>query len=386
MSKHPDNSRSTRLSLETLETRDVPSPFGPTRGLNVAGGAVFPDLPLDSGPNQYVMGTGPGVTARVRIYDDQGRLLQSFRPFGPNFTGGVTVAVGDVNDDGVDDIICGTGPGTTGRVRVFTFADGGLQRLAAFVPFGPNFTGGVNVASGPVLGGSADPDGQRPDQVVVSVASNGPPRVKVFGIVDGSPTPYRSFLAYNPNYRGGVNITVANIDTAPDTLSGGGLLVPPVRSYAEIITGKAREQPLVRIFDVQAPTIVTKASFMAFNPDLERARNGVMLTAGDTNGQRGAQVYVNLIGTDRIRVFDGATGAILTTFNAYPAISGIRTGMLSMAIVDMSNGNPSDNQFAGEYYTHDLVLVAADGPYFQTPYIYFGGTLPAGFNGGGFAP
>lgn len=388
MPQHPESCRSARLGVEVLETREVPASFGPTRGMSIAGGTIFQNLPNTAGPNQYVMGTGPGVPAMVRAFDDQGNLLQSFRPFGINFRGGVTVAVGDVNADGRDDVICGTGPGTVGRVKVYTYENGGLKPLLTFVAFGPTFNGGVNVAAGPVLGGSSDPDVLRPDQIVVSVASNGPPRVKVFGVATGVPIPYRNFLAYNPNYTAGVNIAVANIDTDADILDATGQLVSPVASYSEIITGKARERPHVKIFDVQTPTVVTKGAFMAFDPIRERARRGVTLTAGDTIGERGAQIYVNLIGTDTVRVFDGESSAILTTFDAYPNSGGfpVRTQMLSMAIVDMTNGNPDDDQFSGTYFTHDLVLVAADGPVLQVPYIVFGGALPAGFNGGGFAP
>lgn len=387
MPNRPSSPR-VRLGVEALEAREVPSTFGPSRGLNVAAGAIFPGIPIDAGPNFYVMGTGPGTVATVRIWDDQGVLRQQFRPFGNTFRGGVTVAVGDVNADGVDDIICGTGAGTTARVRVFTYADGGLQTLATFTPFGPNYNRGVNVAAGPVLGGSALPEGPHPDQIVVSVAGEGPPRVKVYGIVDGAPTPYRSFLAFSPTYRGGVNIAVANIDTASDLVTPGGTLIPPVPSYSEIIVGMATGRPLVRIYDVQGPTVVPRGSFLAFDPSTERANSGVVIAAGGTTGQRGCQIYVNLIGTSTVRVFDGQTSAILGTFTAYSEAGGrpIPTRILSMTIADMTDGNPRNNQFAGDYYVQDLIIVAGDGPYFQRPFVYVGGTLPAGFNGGSFAP
>ena len=41
----------------------------------------------------------------VQVYDVlSGGLLRSFLAYGVNFRGGVNVAVGDVNDDGFDDI------------------------------------------------------------------------------------------------------------------------------------------------------------------------------------------------------------------------------------------------------------------------------------------
>ena len=48
-------------------------------------------------------GTDEGVTAHVKVFDGRtGGLLSSFLPYG-SFTGGVRVAAGDVNGDGIAD-------------------------------------------------------------------------------------------------------------------------------------------------------------------------------------------------------------------------------------------------------------------------------------------
>ena len=72
-----------------------------------------------------------------------GAFLGSSLAFDPRFTGGVTVAAGDVNGDGRADIIAGAGPGTTPLVAVYSGAD--LSLLGAFDAFDPNFRGGVFV-------------------------------------------------------------------------------------------------------------------------------------------------------------------------------------------------------------------------------------------------
>ena len=64
------------------------------------------------------------------------------------FTGGVRVAAGDVNGDGIDDLITTMGPGGLPVVFVYDGATGGL--LSAFWALPPGFTGGLNVAAGDV--------------------------------------------------------------------------------------------------------------------------------------------------------------------------------------------------------------------------------------------
>ena len=74
--------------------------------------------------------------------------LSSFFAFDPSFAGGVRVAEGDVNGDGVPDYIAGAGPGGVPEVRVI---DGALGTIgASFAAFESSFRGGVFVAAGDV--------------------------------------------------------------------------------------------------------------------------------------------------------------------------------------------------------------------------------------------
>jgi hypothetical protein len=45
--------------------------------------------------------------------------LATFFAYAPSFSGGVRVAVGDVNGDGVPDIVTGAGPGAASHIKVF---------------------------------------------------------------------------------------------------------------------------------------------------------------------------------------------------------------------------------------------------------------------------
>src|SRR4029077_8801708 len=81
--------------------------------------------------------------------------LNSFFAFNGSFAGGVRVASGDVTGDGVPDIIAGACPGAPPEVRIFDGASGAM--LASYVAFEPAFRGGVFVAAGDVNGdGVAD--------------------------------------------------------------------------------------------------------------------------------------------------------------------------------------------------------------------------------------
>src|SRR5262249_23659912 len=127
----------------------------------------------------YAVGGGPGV---VRVFDlSTNGELATFQPYGAGYTGGVNVAVGDVNNDGYIDLVTGAANGNP-HVKVYngitlfkgTFAanpDGAL--LAGFFPYALNFNVGSFVAVGDVNGdGYGD---------IATGASPGNPHVQLFG-------------------------------------------------------------------------------------------------------------------------------------------------------------------------------------------------------------
>ena len=75
-------------------------------------------------------GTGPDVT----LYNASGTALQTLTPFGPNYTDGVRVAVADFTLSGHPEIAVGTGPGVTAEVKVIDPTTGTV--LFDIQPFG----------------------------------------------------------------------------------------------------------------------------------------------------------------------------------------------------------------------------------------------------------
>src|SRR5205085_9317658 len=94
------------------------------------------------GPHVEVFSTAAGTPPSFKGLGGAA-LIRSFYAYDPNFSGGVFVAAGDVNNDGKADIITGAGAG--GGPHVMVFSGTSLAVLASFMAYDPSFNGGVRV-------------------------------------------------------------------------------------------------------------------------------------------------------------------------------------------------------------------------------------------------
>ncbi|WP_171475859.1 beta strand repeat-containing protein [Frigoriglobus tundricola] len=148
-----------------------------------------------------VVGAGAGGLPEVKVYDAAtGALEFDFLAFDAGFRGGVTVASGDVNGDGVADIIVGAGPGAGPAVAVFSGVTGAL--LSEFYAFDAGFRGGVTVAAGDVYGTGAA-------EIVVGAGPGAGPAVAVFSGVTGALL--SEFYAFDAGFRGGVTVAAGDV-------------------------------------------------------------------------------------------------------------------------------------------------------------------------------
>ena len=151
----------------------------------------------------------PTGGAHVKVFDGVDRCLRPSSPTA-SFHGGVYVAAGDVNGDGKADIITGAGPGSRPARKAFDGATNAV--LASFFAFDGGFNGGVRVAAGDVNGdGIAD--------MIVAAGPGAGPHVKAFK-GDDPGVLLHSFLAAAPSFNGGVFVAAGDVEHVPPTPDG----------------------------------------------------------------------------------------------------------------------------------------------------------------------
>lgn len=269
-----------RRSQRTLTARRMPvatiegSPL-----ISIAQGDTNGD-----GIEDMVIGAGPGSAPMVQVIDGAtGSLRLDLLAFDATVRSGVEVAVGDMTGDGLADIVAVSGPGTAPVVRLFHGTSGALIRAFSAMP--PDFAGGLHVAAGDVNSdGYAD--------IIVGVGPSNTPLVQVF---DGlTADVIRQFLAYTPAFVGGVYVAAGDVN-------GDGI--------ADIITGAgAGGGPHVKVFDgVTNDLTSTFGSFFAYGPEFS---GGARVAAGDLNGDGRAEIITGAGpgGGPHVRVFDAAGG------------------------------------------------------------------------------
>lgn len=126
-------------------------------GANVAAGDINGD-----GKAEIVVGAGYGGGPQVRIFDGSGKLISGgFFAYDQAFRGGVNVAVGDVNDDKISEII--TGPGYGGGPHVAIFSARG-EKLGEWIAYDSKLKEGIRVIA-------SDLDGDNKDEIVTLTTS-----------------------------------------------------------------------------------------------------------------------------------------------------------------------------------------------------------------------
>jgi hypothetical protein len=204
---------------------------------------------------------GPSGGPHVQVFNGAtGARISSWYAYDPRFTGGVTIAIGDVNGDGAADVVTGAGQGGGPHVRIFNALTGALE--GEFFAYTPEFAGGVWVATGNVSGGIGD-------NIITGAGPGGGPHVRIFSGLNG--LVYDEYFAYDPSYRGGVVVAAADVtgDTRADVITG-----PQSNGGAD-----------VRVFGSRGLVLQEFLAFTNFN-------GGIRVTTADVTGDNRADILV----------------------------------------------------------------------------------------------
>jgi hypothetical protein len=189
--------------------------FG-SRGVFVAAGDVDGD-----GVDELITAAASGapsvktwhdMDADLRVFDNG---IEAFNAFSTSFTGGVRVTAGNTNNTGGDEIITASGPGGH-TIKVWNDSNANAQvadnpRLESFTVYSSSFKGGLFVAAGSIEsvgGGGAE---------IMVAPGSGARKVQIRTDVNANGTvsdgpPAESFFPYGSSWNKGVRVGAGDTD------------------------------------------------------------------------------------------------------------------------------------------------------------------------------
>ncbi len=255
-----------------------------------------------------VTGAGAGAAPWLRSYSAYGNEAskpKNLMTFAATFRGGINVATGDLDGDGIDEIIAAPRGAGAPLVRVFDKQGTPKFNKNGFYAYDRNLRCGTDVAA-------ADLDGNGIDEIITTPGTGCGPQVKIFN-GNGQSVLSKGFFAYSQGLRVGLRVSAGDVNKD---------------GKAEIVTVPERgTQAQVRIFDYTGKSKGTTG----FYPYGTLPTGGDVAVA-DLNGD-GKDEIVTVPGEGfpaQVRIFD-STGKAKLNQGFYAYARSIKTGFLISA-------------------------------------------------------
>lgn len=190
-----DGTMTVRLGNGTKPFSFKPFPHIKQPRLQFAVGNVNRDSALE-----IIVSRDGGGPSEVRVFDLKGKLAAQWVAYNPAFLGGARIAVGDVDGDGLREVITAAGPGGGPHVKIWK--TDGKNWGGSFFAFDQGDVGGVSVAVG-------DVDGDGRDEIIVGSGRGSIPRVRIFDFQGTLKQEFRIGTAVAPQ---GVTVAASDIN------------------------------------------------------------------------------------------------------------------------------------------------------------------------------
>jgi len=266
-------------------------------------------IPKDGGP-------------QVRVFDNEGNLLESFFAYNESLRGEFNVVTADITGDGYKEIIVYPGEGFGPQVRVF---DHRGTFINDFFVYQQSFRGGIELTA-------ADINGDGLADLIVKPLMDGGSNIRVYKY--NSTTEAFELLdwvmAYQDTFRGKINMVVSDIDRD---------------SKAEIITVPAEKGgPNVRVYtyNTSSSQLELVDWFMAFQ---ETFKGGVNIAVGNVSGDSNKEIIVApaTLGGPNVRIYEySSTTETFSLKDWFWAYQQTYKGGVELKLVDMDNDSLSD--------------------------------------------
>jgi len=160
------------------------------------------------GDKEIITYPGEGFGPHVRVFDQQGNLLDHFFAYQETFKGGVEVKVADIDGDNLADLVVRPKQDGGSNIRVYKYntTTEVFELLDWVMVYQEGFRGPLNMVT-------TDVDGDGKAEIVTVPAENGGPNVRVytFNTTTEQLELVDWFMAYAETFTGGVNISVGNV-------------------------------------------------------------------------------------------------------------------------------------------------------------------------------